>query len=211
MESGLLARAVWFCVNAAENSMSIVTTARVLVCFGLLLVSAGHSLAQPAQVIIIRHAEKPDDGNELSVRGEERAAALVPYFLKSDELLKFKTPVAIYAQKPASATSSVRAIETVKPLADALQLKVNDEYERDDYQKMVDMVMHTKSYAGHTVLICWEHKVIPDIAATFGAEDAPAKWSGSDFDRTWVITFKAEKPPHCKNLPQKLMYGDSDD
>src|SRR4051812_2923021 len=95
--------------------------------FGLFLsLWAASCYSHPAQVIIIRHAEKPDDGNELSLRGEERAAALVPYFLKTGELLKFKTPVAIYAQRPKDADSSLRSIETVKPLADALHLKVKD-------------------------------------------------------------------------------------
>jgi hypothetical protein len=167
--------------------------------------------AHPAQVIIIRHAEKPEDGNELSLRGEERAAALVPYFLRTDELLKFKTPVAIYAQKPKNSSSSLRPIETVKPLADALHLNVKDPFIRDDHEKMVEEVLHNPEYEGHTVLICWEHKVIPDIAEELGAEDAPSKWAGKDFDRTWVITFKPGKAPHCKNLAQRLMYGDSED
>jgi broad specificity phosphatase PhoE len=185
--------------------------ARFFLGFGLLILAASHSLAQPAQVVILRHAEKPDIGNELSVRGEERAAALVPYFLKTDELLNFKTPVAIFAQKPTNKTPSVRAIETVKPLADALHLTVNDAYVRDDYKRMVQEIMSTKDYEGHMVLICWEHKLIPHIAAEFDAEDAPSSWSGNDFDRTWVITFEPGTTPHCKILPQKLMYGDSDD
>jgi hypothetical protein len=184
--------------------------ARFFFGFGLLILAANQSFAQPAQVILIRHAEKPDHGNELSVRGEERAAALVPYFLKTNELLNFKTPVAIYAQKPTSATSSVRAIETVKPLAAALQLDVKNAYTRDDYKRMVDEIMHAKDYEGHMVLICWDHKVIPDIAAEFGAKDAPEKWPAGDYDRTWVITFKPGATPHFNIVPQKLMYGDSD-
>ena len=81
----------------------------------LLGVSAG--FAQPAQVIIIRHAEKPDSGNGLSLKGMKRAAALVPYFLGTESLLKFGEPVAIYAQAQRHETSSIRPIETVRPLA----------------------------------------------------------------------------------------------
>ena len=86
---------------------------RILPGLMLALVIACQAMAQPAQVIIIRHAEKPTSGNELSLRGEERAAALVPFFLGADELLEFKTPVAIYAQAQKKETSSIRSIETV--------------------------------------------------------------------------------------------------
>src|SRR5260221_4153375 len=151
------------------------------------------SIAQPAQVIIIRHAEKPDDGNELSLAGRERAAALVPYFLETDELVEFKTPVAIYAQAQKKATSSVRSFQSVKPLADALHVTVNQSYTRDQHKNMVDEIVHENAYEGHTVLICWEHKVIPDMAAEFGVEDAPKTWHGRDFDRVWIITFRPDK------------------
>jgi hypothetical protein len=200
-----------FGLRGGGNNEKGVVMRRCSLLVGLVVLVAARAIAQPAQVIIIRHAEKPDEGNELSLQGEERAAALVPYFLKTDEVLKFKTPVAIYAQRPKGPTSSLRSIQTVKPLADALHLRVNDSFERDDFKNMVDDIVHKKEYEGRMVLICWEHKVIPEIALEFGVEDAPTKWPGEDFDRTWVITFKPSKRPHCKNLPQKLMYGDSDE
>jgi hypothetical protein len=181
-----------------------------LVGIGLLLVSTAHSLAHPAQVIIIRHAEKPAKGNGLSLRGEERAAALVPYFRKSEELVQFKAPVAIYAQRASTPTASRRAIETVKPLADCLELQVNDSYMRDDYKSMVDEIMNSKDYEGRTVLICWEHKIIPKIAAQLGAKDAPTNWPDSEYDRTWIIIFQPGESPHCKIVLQQLMYGDGD-
>jgi hypothetical protein len=183
---------------------------RFVVGLGIALIWATTTWAHPAQIIIIRHAEKPTSGSDLSPRGEERAAALVPYFLKADELSKFGTPVAIYAQKPSNATPSRRAIETVQPLADALHLKVNESYHRDEFQKMMDEILRSPEYEGRTVLICWEHKVIPAIAAELGAEGAPSKWPDDEFDRTWVLTFGDSKAPQFKNLPQRLMYGDSD-
>ena len=170
---------------------------------------ANIAFAQPAQVIIIRHAEKPAEGSELSLSGREQAAALVPYFLETPEVLEFKTPVAIFAQDPKKETSSLRSIETVGPLADALHLKIDKDYLRDDYAKMVEEIKHRKEYDGRTVLICWEHKVIPEIAKAFGVEDAPTKWPGAVFDQTWVITLKENKAPVLKVFHQKLMYGDS--
>jgi hypothetical protein len=165
--------------------------------------------AGPAQVILIRHAEKPPEGDELSLKGQERAAALVPYFLGTPELLEYKAPVAIYAQGPKKEGSSRRPVETVRPLADALKLQVIDRFTHDDFPQMVAEIVADPKYEGRSVLICWEHKVIPDIARAFGAKDAPDTWHGHVFDRTWVITFKPSGKAAFKNLPQKLMYGDS--
>ncbi|HEV2971404.1 MAG TPA: histidine phosphatase family protein [Pirellulales bacterium] len=176
----------------------------------ILLAPACEALAQPAEVIIIRHAEKPQAGNELSLKGQERAAALVPYFRGTPEVLEYKTLVAIYAQAAKKETSSVRSFETAKPLADALNLTINQRFTRDEFQQMVKEIMDNHDYDGHTVLICWEHKVIPRMAGAFGVEDAPTKWPDQEFDRTWVITFKEGEKPRFKNLPQKLMYGDAD-
>ena len=177
----------------------------------LALVMACQAMAQPAQVIIIRHAEKSDEGDELSLRGRERAAALVPYFLGTEDFLQFKTPVAIYAQAPKKATSLIRSLESVQPLAADLHLTVIQTFTRDEYKRTVEEIMHKKVYDGRMVLICWEHRVIPDTAADFGVEDAPKTWHGRDFDRTWVITFRPDKKPEFEDLPQHLMYGNSDD
>jgi len=178
--------------------------------FGLLLILifASRAFSEPAQVIIIRHGEKPDpEGTELSLKGRERAAALVPYFVSEPDVLEFGTPIAIYAQAQKHEDSSKRSIQTVTPLADALHLKINHSFERDDFKDMVKEINRDEKYEGHTVLICWEHKVIPKIAKEFGAEDAPKKFR-KVYDRTWVLTFKDHKCT-CDDLPQQLMFGDS--
>jgi hypothetical protein len=182
---------------------------RILV--GLLLVFgvARPAHAQPAEVIIIRHAEKPVKGNELSLEGRERAEALAPYFLGTAELLEFKAPVAIYAPLPTHEHSSVRSAETVAPLAGALHLTINQTFRKDQIGDLVEEIDSDPRYSGKTVLICWEHKVIPDIAKAFGVEDSPKKWHGETFDRTWIIKFQSGAKPVFRDLPQKLMFGDS--
>jgi hypothetical protein len=176
----------------------------------LTLVTAGRVFAQPAEVIIIRHAEKPEEGSELSLKGRERAAALAPYFAGNADLLKFGTPIAVYAQAQKKETSSVRSAETVQPFAESIHVKISNAFTREQWPDMVDEIKHQKRYEGHTVVICWEHNVIPEIAATFGAEDAPHKWKGDTYDRAWVLTFTTDG--HCtfRDLPQRLMYGDSE-
>jgi hypothetical protein len=166
---------------------------------------------RPAQVILIRHAEKPPEGDDLSLKGKERAAALVPYFLGRPEVLQFKAPVAVYAQGPKKEGSSRRPVETVKGLARALQLDVIDRYTHEEFPQMVEEILAKKEYEGRMVLICWEHKVLPDIARALGVKKPPAEWHGAVFDRTWVITFVPDRKPSLADLPQRLMFGDSPD
>lgn len=163
----------------------------------------------PSQVLIIRHAEKPTSGDSLSLQGRERAAALVPYFKETRELLTYGTPVAIYATASSKANPSQRPIETVKVLAEALKVNLITSYERDAYKKMVDDIMNNPTYHGKMVLICWEHSSIPELARAFKALQTPSKWQDNIFDRVWVINIATNGKVIFQNLPQKLMFGDS--
>ena len=165
--------------------------------------------ATPAQVIIIRHAEKPPEGNHLSLKGYERAAALVPYFLGDPELLKFGTPSSVFATKPSGPNDSYRPIETVEGVAKALKLNLIAKYERLEYPIMVKEILKNAEYDGKMILIAWEHKVIPNITEAFGVQNAPKEWHGDTFDRTWIITFLPDEKTEFQNLPQRLMFGDS--
>jgi len=167
--------------------------------------------ALPAQVIIIRHAEKPatPEGDSLSTKGRERAAAMVPYFMETKELITNGTPFAIYATSPSKANTSRRSIETVTPLAEKLGLTLKSGFEFDDYKKMVDEIKNDASYHDKTVLICWEHSHIPEIARAFGALQTPGRWLNEVFDRDWVISFSKTGRATFQNIPQRLMYGDT--
>ncbi|MGO9108026.1 MAG: hypothetical protein ACLP9L_02225 [Thermoguttaceae bacterium] len=158
--------------------------------------------AKPAQVIIIRHGEKPDQGDDLSLKGRERAAALVPFFVSGDK----ERPVAIYAQGPSNEHHSRRPMETVAPLARELKLEVKT-YHRNRYAEMVKEILARPEYDGKTVLICWHHKGIPDLATALGVV-APPDWTSQTFDRLWIIRLKDGKAI-LQDLPQRLLYGDS--
>jgi len=58
------------------------------------------------------------------------------------------------------------------------------------------------------VLICWEHKILRDIAKGFGVADVP-EWPDEQYDRVWVISFAADGSTTLKDLPEKLLPGDS--
>ena len=53
----------------------------------------------------------------------------------------------------------------------------------------------TTQYTG-TVLICWEHHRIPDIAAGLPTNVAPPiEWPGDRFDLIWQFTLTTADPP----------------
>ena len=163
--------------------------------------------AAPAQVIIIRHGEKPAVGRDLCPQGVCRADALATVFPR-----QFGTPAAIYAMKPGSDDGSLRAIQTVTPLARALNLTIHTGYTRQQLQPLVDDIMRNPAYEGQMVLISWEHKVIPTLVQTFCAGGAasgacdpvPAKWPGSVFDQAWILSFSGVQVSSFKVIPEKI-------
>jgi broad specificity phosphatase PhoE len=157
---------------------------------------------RPPEVIVIRHGEKPEQGDDLSVKGRERAAAIVPFFKDGGD----ETPAAIYAQGPSDSRHSRRPVETVTPLANELNLTVKT-YHHSDYAEMAKEILAKPEYDGKVVLICWEHNGIPDVAAALGVIDPP-DWRGHSFDRLWIIRFKDGKAK-LQEAPQRLLFGDS--
>jgi broad specificity phosphatase PhoE len=171
-----------------------------------------------AEVLIIRHAEKPagvgeDEGSDLSPRGFERANALVGLFTKDSRVLSFGTPVAIYAGSPKKADGSIRPLQTIQPTATALGLAPITKFESKDYDSMISEVMTSKEYDGKTVLVSWAHDEIPAMAHDFGIKKSEVpKWKGEIFDRVWRIDFDANGDvTDFEDLPQRLLPGDSND
>lgn len=158
--------------------------------------------ATPAQVLIIRHAEKPAQGNELSPKGQSRAQSLIGFF-------KPLAPVAIYAASPDKPGGSIRSIQTVEPTASALGLQLQTQFTASQVQELASVVLNSPELDGKVVLICWAHSQIPEIAAALGAEQAPSSWNGSVFDRVWRLDFKQGQVMSFLDLPQHVLPGDS--
>jgi len=173
-----------------------------------LLALSAQTFAAPTQIIITRHGEKPDVGNELSTQGCERAFSLLDFFLR--ELGDVK-PAAIYAMKPNSDDGSVRPIQTIAYTADHYKLSIEDKYTRLDYSNLVNEIMTTKAYDNQTVLISWEHKAIPGLAQAFGlkSKDVPAKWPGIVFDEAWIITNLDQKKPTLTITAERVLSTDN--
>jgi hypothetical protein len=177
------------------------------------------------KVMLIRHAEKPnDDGrihgvdekgahdsDELSVQGWQRAGALIRFFSPLNRPFTnqaLATPDTIFACAPGDHATSVRSKHTVWPLAQFLQKPVNLRYRKGEEDKLVWAV----AVAQGVVLIAWEHNTIPSIASSIIGDDntCPKKWPDSRFDLVWVLD---REPGGWKfiQVPQMVLPGDQQD
>jgi hypothetical protein len=161
--------------------------------------------ASPAQVLLIRHAEKPDQGSNLSQEGELRAQAYVQYFQTSPQVTRFGTPVAIYAMSPSDADSGNRPTETVAPLAQALGLPILNSFAKSDISPLAETVLSNPAYEGRMVLICWEHKMLSKIAGALGVQPEPDKWDSSVFDQVWEIDFSNDQISNFQEFTENLV------
>lgn len=166
--------------------------------------------AKPAQVIIIRHGEKPEVGNQLNQRGCERAYALPMFFLDNPIVMQYGSPVAIYAMQAANEDSSIRPIQTIAPTAAAFGLMIQNKYTKLQYKALAEEILNEPSYAGKTVICSWEHKVIPLMAQAFGLSlpKDMKKWPGAVFDQAWVLDFSSKKVT-LQIVPEDLLPGDN--
>ncbi|MBC7395992.1 MAG: hypothetical protein H7333_00995 [Bdellovibrionales bacterium] len=174
-----------------------------LTLFLTLLISL-ESLAMPAEVVVIRHAEKPAFGNQLSRLGIQRANALPLFFENNPVITQHGKIAAIYVASPHNTQGSVRSIQTMVPTAKSLNLNLNEKYHRDDITALVNEVRSNPLYEGKTVVICWEHKMIPPMIQAFGYSGAPTTWEDSVFDQAWVLEFAHDGTTRFQMIPENL-------
>jgi hypothetical protein len=176
----------------------------------VVIAACSEAQAQPREVLIIRHAEKPEGASiHLRPEGQKRAEALPRLFVKGpDRPDPFPTPDFLFATRKSS--NSNRPVETLTPLAKALNLEINDRFKDGEYDKLAAELLTDPRYAGKTVLVCWHHGKIPELARSLKAQDVPQEWKDRVFDRVWVITYKDGKGK-LKKRHQGLMPGDEKD
>ncbi|MDO8804061.1 MAG: histidine phosphatase family protein [Elusimicrobiota bacterium] len=182
------------------------------------LACAAAAFAAPAQVIIIRHAEKNEYGSGLSEQGFRRAAALVKFFQTGPAVTRCGTPAAIYAAAPKNEDSSIRSIQTVAPLALALRIDINANFTRGQTHKLAREIMENPAYEGRMVLISWQHGNIPNVIRELAEynnsgqavqNSLPYEWPDEAFDRAWILDLSRGRVVSFKDVPQRLLPGDS--
>jgi hypothetical protein len=192
-----------------------------------------------------------DGGPDLSILGSARAAALPSLFIPSplsgnvSQLTcklavgaesqftgvygssklpatesRFPTPSFLFATAPSN--SSSRPVETITPLAQALQffnnptLTINDSFANDSNGisgLKAEILQKPNIYGGQVVLICWHHGTIPELTEAFGvpSNELPwTKWPSTTFDLIFYITWPSETSPNAllNIFAQQLLYGD---
>src|SRR5207249_893800 len=151
------------------------------------LLAAQAVMGQPAQIILIRHGEKPEDPEavHLSKAGEKRASELVPFLTTDPEMTKHGLPVALYATRTTKHGHGQRTQETIAPLAKQLHLPVEAPFLSEEYAKLAKSILSNPKYHGKTVLICWTHEFIPQLSAALGVQPQPPKWKDTVYDRVY--------------------------
>lgn len=139
---------------------------------------------QDLKVVIIRHAEKPEKGDNLSCQGQNRALQLAQVLYQ-----QFQLPDYIYVPSldTDKATSHSRMFQTITPFAVKYNLTINSKYQDDDYAGVAKSVLKKQG----TVLLVWSHKSIPKLVKALGLKK-PAQWKDADFDTIWVLNYHAK-------------------
>jgi hypothetical protein len=165
-----------------------------------------------AVVLIIRHAENPDTGRDLSPRGQERAEAYKDYFLKFTVDSKQLEPQAIFAAKDSKQSHRPRL--TVEPFAKAAKLQIDTRFGNNQPAELAADLRTTQQ--GKVTLICWRHGNIPGLLRTLGAKPESllprGKWPDSVYD--WVILLSYDQegrliPASTRRINEHLLPGDS--
>lgn len=133
------------------------------------------------KLVFIRHAERPEDGENLNCQGINRSLQL-PAVLYN----KFGIPQNIYvpALNMGKKTKRARMLQTITPFVAKYNVSVNSAFEEEDYKGIGNALLNENG----TVFIVWEHNNIAPILQYLGIT-SPLKWKDKDFDSIWIVTF----------------------
>lgn len=124
--------------------------------------------------ILIRHAEKADDGTRnpgLTAEGEARAERLKELFKNADIAAIYSTPYK-------------RTQSTVAPLAKAVSLEVKDYNPRGT--GFINEIM--KDHAGGTIIVSGHSNTTPFVANALLGNQQFAQLDESEYNKIFVIT-----------------------
>lgn len=146
----------------------------------------------PARLLIMRHAEKPQDkGNmHLSPAGEVRAARLARYVPDT-----FGRPDFLIAAMRSK--HSDRSYETLVPLSQALGLTIDTRFKDDDPDAVIEALARETVFAGKFGVICWHHSALPALIGGLGAPAGtfPPAWNGDVFNLVVEMRYDAVAAP----------------
>jgi hypothetical protein len=179
---------------------SILTTLLIFGC----ICSCGHSEAsqkEELRIVIIRHAEKSDDDNNLSCKGFNRSILLPAVLYK-----KFGLPNKIYIPmiKAGAQTKHLRMLQTITPLATKYHAAINSLYNENDYDQIADALLREKGL----IIVAWEHNAIPPIIKRLVPAANHLHWSDNDYDSICIISFNKKGKPTLSFDAEHINPGD---
>ena len=150
---------------------------------------AGKSSAlNNAVILIIRHAEKPTAGDQLSAAGNARAQTYANFFKNftlDGQPLKLD-----YLFASADSKASQRACLTIEPTSKMLGVAVDCQFADAQFQELADEI-RAKPH-GQNILICWHHGEIPQLVRALGADPGrlfpKGKWPDEVFN--WLVELR---------------------
>ncbi len=146
-------------------------------------------------IIFVRHAEKvavPADDPPLSQAGRRRVAELTRQLVDADVVAGID---AIYS------TPFNRTQETVRPLADALNLPINT-YDASDTEEILATIL--KQHKGKIILVAGHSNTLPVLIANLGASKKVPPIEEDEYDNIYVISI----PWFGKTKTIRLRYGE---
>src|SRR5262245_25130227 len=104
-------------------------------------------MSYPQSIVITRHAEKPEDPEDINLSGAglARARALVTFIPD-----RFGNPAFLFAA--AKSHHSRRSIETLEPLAQDLGLAINSNFADQQYEALSEELLSGEQYKGQFIL-----------------------------------------------------------
>ena len=153
--------------------------------------ASSYSQAGPQKIVIIRHGEKPEKGDNLSCEGLNRAIQLSGVLYN-----KIGIPNQIYVPSlnVGKNTTIARMYQTIIPFAVKYNLNIDTKYSVKDIDKIATNI---KQETGTTLLV-WEHKNIVKIVMALGIKEK-LTWDDNDYDSIWIITFSNGVPKLSKD------------
>jgi hypothetical protein len=162
-----------------------------------------------AVVLVIRHAEKQESGEDLSPAGYQRAEAYVKYFGEFQVEGKPLKLDSLFAS--ADSKSSRRPRVTLEPLSRALHLSIDTRF-KDKQPELLADELKSKPH-GKAILICWHHGKIPELIRALGGDPGAllpnGQWPEAEFG--WVIELRYDgegqlRPEQCRRIDEHLAF-----
>jgi broad specificity phosphatase PhoE len=137
------------------------------------------------QILVMRHAEKPDDAKDpdLTPAGRRRAEALATYIPTT-----FGTPDFVFAA--AISKRSARPYETLKPLSKATGVPIDSTWADQDYAALAEELRQDPKFRDKRIVVCWHHGNIPNLLHALKAAHGqyPDPWPRDTFDLILRVT-----------------------